>query len=81
LNQLPTVKDGRRRYLSGPATATPAAKLAAWLEGRPSVYRRSQLQAFRAGTRHNDIGKQMRDVTRRTLKEIDTSSRFYADRP
>ncbi len=55
---------------------------AAWLEGQPEVYLRTQLEAFATGARHNDIGEQMRNVARRmTPGEIDAASRFYADRP
>ena len=55
---------------------------AAWLEGEPAVYLRTQLEAFATGARHNDIGEQMRNVARRmTPQEIDAASRFYADRP
>jgi cytochrome c553 len=55
---------------------------AAWLEGQPAVYLRTQLEAFSSGVRRNDIGEQMRNVARRmTQEEIDASSRFYADRP
>ena len=55
---------------------------AAWLEGQPAVYLRTQLEAFSSGARRNDIGEQMRNVARRmTPEEIDAASRFYADRP
>jgi cytochrome c553 len=55
---------------------------AAWLEGQPAIYLRTQLEAFASGARRNDIGEQMRNVARRmTPEEIDASSRFYADRP
>jgi cytochrome c553 len=55
---------------------------AAWLEGQPAVYLRTQLEAFATGTRHNDIGEQMRNVARRmTAGEIDAASAFYAERP
>ena len=37
---------------------------AAWLEGQPLVYLRSQLEAFLMGARRNDIGAQMRNVAR-----------------
>ena len=54
---------------------------AAWLEGQPAVYLRTQLEAFSSGARRNDIGEQMRNVARRmTPQEIDAASRFYADR-
>ena len=54
---------------------------AAWLEGQPVVYLRTQLEAFASGARRNDIGEQMRNVARAmTPEEIDAASRFYADR-
>src|SRR5271169_795756 len=55
---------------------------AAWLEGQPAIYLRTQLGAFATGARHNDIGEQMRNVARRmTPEEINAASRFYADGP
>jgi cytochrome c553 len=55
---------------------------AAWLEGQPAVYLRTQLAAFSTDARRNDIGAQMRNVARRmTSEEIDAASRFYANRP
>ena len=55
---------------------------AAWLEGQPAIYLRTQLEAFTTGARHNDIGEQMRNIARRmTPDEIAAASRFYADRP
>jgi cytochrome c553 len=52
---------------------------AAWLEGQPLDYLRTQLQDFASGTRRNDIGEQMRNVARgMTATEIDAASRFYA---
>jgi len=55
---------------------------AAWLEGQPAVYLRTQLDAFASGARRNDIGEQMRNIARRmTPDEIAAASRFYADRP
>jgi cytochrome c553 len=55
---------------------------APWLAGQPLSYLRSQLKAFAAGTRRNDIGEQMRNVARRmTAEEIDAASRFYAGGP
>src|SRR5215472_11770993 len=55
---------------------------AAWLEGQPAIYLRTQLAAFATGARHNDIGEQMRNIARRmTPQEIDTAGRYYADRP
>ena len=54
---------------------------AAWLEGQPEVYLRTQLEAFATGARRNDIGEQMRNIARRmTPEEIDAASRFYAER-
>lgn len=53
---------------------------AAWLEGQPAVYLRSQLAAFASGARHNDIDEQMRNVARgMTAEEIEAASRFYGD--
>ena len=55
---------------------------AAWLEGQPVVYLRTQLEAFADGTRHNDIDEQMRNVARvMTPQEIDAASRYYAEHP
>jgi cytochrome c553 len=55
---------------------------AAWLEGQPAVYLRTQLEAFVSGARRNDISEQMRNVARgMTPQEIDAASRFYASRP
>ena len=55
---------------------------AAWLEGQPAVYLRTQLEAFSTGARHNDIGEQMRNIARRmTATEISVASEFYAGRP
>jgi len=55
---------------------------AAWLEGQPAVYLRTQLEAFSTGARHNDIGEQMRNIARgMTAEEIDAASRYYSDRP
>jgi cytochrome c553 len=52
---------------------------AGWLRGQPAVYLRTQLEAFASGTRHNDIGEQMRNVARRmTSAEITAASEFYA---
>lgn len=53
-----------------------------WLEGQPAAYLQSQLTAFAAGTRHNDISEQMRNVARQmTPEEIDAAVRFYASQP
>jgi len=55
---------------------------AAWLEGQPAVYLRTQLGAFATGARHNDIAEQMRNVARgMTAAEIDAASGYYARRP
>jgi cytochrome c553 len=55
---------------------------AAWLEGQPVVYLRTQLEAFASGARRNDIGEQMRNIARAmTAEEIDAASRYYSDRP
>ena len=55
---------------------------AAWLEGQPATYLRTQLEAFSTGARHNDIGEQMRNIARwMTPQEIDAAGRYYADRP
>jgi len=55
---------------------------AAWLEGQPVAYLRTELEAFASGTRHNDIDEQMRNVARvMTPQEIDAASRYYAEHP
>jgi cytochrome c553 len=55
---------------------------AAWLEGQPAIYLRTQLETFATGARHNDIGEQMRNIARRmTAAEIAAASEFYAARP
>jgi len=55
---------------------------AAWLEGQPAVYLRTQLEDFSTGARRNDIGEQMRNIARRmTPAEIAAASEFYAERP
>jgi cytochrome c553 len=55
---------------------------AGWLGGQPDVYLKAQLQAFAAGTRHNDIGEQMRNVARGlTDQEIAAASLYYANHP
>jgi cytochrome c553 len=55
---------------------------AAWLEGQPAVYLRTQLEAFSTGARHNDIGEQMRNIARgMTTAEINAASRYYAEHP
>jgi cytochrome c553 len=53
-----------------------------WLEGESPVYLRRQLDEFAAGTRHNDISEQMRNIARNmTPVEIDAASRYYASQP
>jgi cytochrome c553 len=37
---------------------------AAWLEGQPEIYLRTQIEAFAGGVRRNDIGEQMRNACR-----------------
>jgi cytochrome c553 len=55
---------------------------AAWLEGQPATYLRTQLEAFASGARRNDIDEQMRNVARAmTPQEIDAASRYYAEHP
>src|SRR5215471_3432121 len=55
---------------------------AAWLEGQPAIYLRTQLETFATGARYNDIGEQMRNIARRmTASEIAAASNFYAGRP
>jgi cytochrome c553 len=55
---------------------------AAWLEGQPAIYLRTQLEAFSTGARHNDIDEQMRNIARQmTPQEIVAASRYYAERP
>jgi cytochrome c553 len=55
---------------------------AAWLEGQPIAYLRTQLEAFASGARHNDIDGQMRNVARAmTPQEVDAASRYYAEHP
>jgi len=50
-----------------------------WIEGMPKAYLVAQLQAFRAGTRHNDAEAQMRNMARpMTAEEIDQVASFYA---
>jgi cytochrome c553 len=55
---------------------------AAWLEGQPAAYLQTQLEAFAAGTRRNDIDAQMRNVARNlTQAEIAAAARYYASEP
>ncbi|MDE1147204.1 MAG: c-type cytochrome [Azospirillaceae bacterium] len=52
---------------------------AAWLDGQAHAYIRAQLVAFAAGTRHNDIGQQMRNIARTmTPEEIEAAAAYYA---
>jgi cytochrome c553 len=53
-----------------------------WLEGEPSAYLRAQLVAFAAGSRHNDISAQMRNVARgMSPAEMDAAAAYYAGPP
>jgi cytochrome c553 len=53
-----------------------------WLEEQPEPYILSQLQAFAAGTRHNDIGQQMRNIARQlTSEEMTEAAHYYASQP
>ena len=55
---------------------------AGWLAGQPVVYLRAMLDAFASGTRHNDIGEQMRNVARGlTQQEIGAAVQYYAGHP
>jgi cytochrome c553 len=55
---------------------------AAWLEGQPVAYLRTQLEAFASGRRHNDVDEAMRNVARTmTPQEIDAAARYYAEHP
>ncbi len=50
------------------------------LEGQQRAYLEQQLQAFKAGTRHNDIGEQMRSVARQLSKgEIAELAAYFSD--
>lgn len=54
----------------------------AWLEGQPEIYLRTQLAAFAAGGRRNDIEGVMRNVARQmTPAEIAAAAQYYADTP
>jgi cytochrome c553 len=49
-----------------------------WLEQQPEPYIFGQLQAFASGTRHNDIGQQMRNIARQlTPEEMTEAARYY----
>jgi cytochrome c553 len=63
--------------------STTSAKLGSpWLDGQSAVYIKAQLQAFAAGTRHNDISEQMRNIARQmTTAEIAEAALYYAGRP
>lgn len=51
------------------------------LDGMNQDYLRTQLQAFHAGTRANDINRQMRNAAHQlTAQEIDDLARYYASR-
>jgi cytochrome c553 len=51
------------------------------LDGMNQDYLRAQLQAFHAGTRANDINRQMRNAAHQlTAQEIDELVRYYASR-
>jgi cytochrome c553 len=53
-----------------------------WLEQQPEPYIVSQLQAFANGSRHNDIGEQMRNIARQmTSDEMAEVARYYASQP
>jgi len=53
-----------------------------WLEGQSAAYLKSQLQAFAANQRHNDISEQMRNIARQlTPAEIDEAAEYYASQP
>jgi len=52
------------------------------LDGQPEAYIKAQLQDFKSGTRHNDVGQQMRNVARSmTTTEIDEAAKYYSSRP
>lgn len=63
----------------GSCHGTLANKLGApWLSPQPSVYLKSQLEAFANGRRHNDISGQMRNIARNmTPEEINASAAYY----
>jgi cytochrome c553 len=53
-----------------------------WLEGQSELYLKSELQAFAAGKRTNDISQQMRNIARAmTPQEIDAAADYYASQP
>jgi cytochrome c553 len=52
-----------------------------WLEGESAAYLRTQLEAFAAGARRNDISEQMRNIARNmTPTEIQRSAAYFANR-
>jgi cytochrome c553 len=52
------------------------------LAGQKAQYLEVQLQAFASGTRHNDIGAQMRGIARAlTPQEIASLAAYYASAP
>ena len=60
----------------GPLGLTPGAPE---LRGQQRAYLEQQMQAFKAGNRHNDISEQMRSVARPlTGEEIATLAAYYA---
>jgi len=60
----------------GPIGMTPGAPE---LRGQQRAYLEEQLQAFKAGRRHNDIGRQMRSVARQlTNDEIAKLAAYYS---
>jgi cytochrome c553 len=53
-----------------------------WLEGQSAVYIKSQLEAFAANERRNDISQQMRNIARcLTKEEIQEAAEYYASQP
>ena len=49
------------------------------LRGQQRAYLEQQLQAFKSGSRHNDISEQMRSVARQlTGDEIATLAAYYS---
>lgn len=55
---------------------------APWLGGQAAPYLVTQMQAFAAGNRHNDIDEQMRNVARQLRpEEIDSLAKYYAAQP
>jgi cytochrome c553 len=54
----------------------------AWLEGESPVYLKAQLEAFAAGSRHNDISEQMRNIARNMTKdEIEAAAEYFSRQP